>query len=268
MPESVEECFTDPQSVEQLLSDTSSLRDSLEMEYQTAITPAKSPSCVSVQGYDVLAVQKTIASIQAAMSPPPNNNIPQHQPHLDSQSRISPTTTAGTFSPSPPLPPSISLSSTNDASERQQNLDRVTPHQLTNIPTPGGRTQSPHSSSPRRATMTEKEKLLQKIAAEIENDSSNVLPRGIDSSHHEQTIQYFSSLNFPREKIETVVGSMGPWAEYDDILKRLNMLHVTSSRPLANLQKSREYTNTGEPLLNSNATLRPVVIDGSNVAMR
>ena len=115
--------------------------------------------------------------------------------------------------------------------------------------------------------MTEKEKLMQRIASEIEKDTS-VLARGVDSSHREQKIQYFISLNFPREKIEAVVNSMGPWAEYDDILQRLTTLNVTSSRPLASLQKSREYTDTGEPLLNSNATLRPVVIDGSNVAMR
>jgi ribonuclease ZC3H12 len=90
----------------------------------------------------------------------------------------------------------------------------------------------------------------------------------VDSSRREQYIQYFLSLNFNRDRIEAVIDSMGAWAETDDILKRLNSLHITAPRPVMTLNVSRNYTTNGEPVLNSNAALRPIVIDGSNIAMR
>ena len=250
----MQECRTDQQLVEQLLSETSKLRDNLEVEFQTAILPASSPGCVRVQGYKS-SVQKTVAKIHVAMVPPQQDAYPQPGPQpspldlpLTPQSRHSPTT-AGAFSPSP-LPPS----STDDS--EQQQLSRVTPHQLPNIPTPSNEAH----------LLTNKEEILRMIASDVEKDG-HVVPRGADSSLREQAIQYFVSLNFPREKTEAVVNSMEVGAEYDDILRRLNALHVTA-RPMSNLSMSRPYTHNGEPILSSNATLRPIVIDGSNVAMR
>lgn len=254
LPETVQDCESDQQSVVQLLSETSKLRDDLEREFQTAILPTSSPRCVRVQGSES-AVQKTISKIHHLMAPP-QPTLPQPlTTQLPSQSRrTTPTSTAGAFSPSP-LP--ASLSSTNDM--EQQN--RVTPHQLPNIPT-----QDPLGSrDSQRLSMAEKEDILEMIKSDIEKDG-HVLPRCADSSQREQAIQHFISLNFPREKVEAVVNSMDVGAEYDDILRRLNTL--TGSRPVSNLSISRPYTHGGEPMLSSNATLRPIVIDGSNVAMR
>ena len=107
------------------------------------------------------------------------------------------------------------------------------------------------------------------IVPDIELDG-HVVPRSMDTSRREQTIQDFVRLNFPREKIETIINSIGWEADYDDILRRLTTLHVTAPppRPMANLNMSRPRTFTGEPMLSSTAVLRQVVIDGSNVAMR
>lgn len=251
MPETVRECESNQQFVAQLLSETSKLRDDLEVEFQTVILPSSSLCCVRVQGSES-GVLNTISKIHHLMAPP-------HPPHLSqplntsppSQSRHSPTTTAGVFS-SP-----SSLSSTNDVD--QQN--RVSPHQLPNIPFQG-----PPGSDPPKLSTAEKEDILQMIKSDIEKDGY-VLPRCPDSSQREQATQYFVSLNFPREKVEAVVNSMDVGADYDDILRRLNTLNV-SSRPVSNLSMSRPYTYNGEPILSSNATLRPIVIDGSNVAMR
>jgi hypothetical protein len=258
VPAVVKKCPTDQQLVQQLLSETSKLRDDLETEFCTAILPGPSPSCISIQGTSELSVVGTVERIQAVMAPP---DLPQPQPSSSSsllvvtpdQSRPTPTSTAGTFSPSPPPP-----------STEADLRERVTPHQFPNIPTP---TVAPPST--RHLPGTEREKIVQRIAYEIEQQKDgDVVSRGVDSSHREQTIHYFLRLNFPQERIETVVDSMGPWADTDDILKRLNSLHVTSPRPVAILSSSRNYTTDGEPVLNSNVALRPVVIDGSNVAMR
>ena len=262
VPAVVKECHTDQQSVEQLLSETSRLRDNLETEFCTAILPGSSPSCVSVQGTNELSVVGTVERVQAVMAPP---DVPQPQPFSSSsslivtpaQSRPTPTSTAGTFSPSPPPP-----------STEADLRERVTPHQFPNIPTPT--TVAPPSSTRHLpAGAPEREAIVQRIAYEIEQQKDcDVVSRGVDNSHREQTIDNFLRLNFPRERIETVVDSMGPWADTDDILKRLNSLHVTLPRPVAMLSSSRSYTAEGEPVLNSNVSLRPVVIDGSNIAMR
>ena len=260
-PAVVRDCHTDQQSVEQLLSETSKLRDNLEREFSTTIFPGRSPSSVSVQGTSEPAVVRTIERIQAAMAPP---DLPQPQPFSSSsssspplQSRLAPPSTAGTFSPSPP-PPEAGLASTD--ADLNQQMERVSPHRFPSVPSP---------STQRLLPATEREKIVQRIAYEIEHQrDADVISRGVDSSHREQTVHYFLSLNFPRERIETVVDSMGPLAETDDILKRLNSLHVTTPRPVATLSVSRNYTTDGEPVLNSNAALRPVVIDGSNIAMR
>ena len=183
------------------------------------------------------------------MAPP---DYPQGQPSPLSHThpRAAPPSTAGTFSP-----PGHTY--TDDWEQRE----RVTPHQYPNIPTP---TVAVAPVAP----ATEREKIIQRTAYEIEQKEGNVVSRGVDSSHREQTIHYFLSLNFPRERIEAVVDSMGAWADTDDILKRLNSLHISSPRPAATLSVSRDYTSDGEPMLSSSAVLRPVVIDGSNVAMR
>ena len=244
------QCDTDQQSVQQLLSETSRFRDSLEAELCTAILPGPSPSCVLVQGTSEAAVLRTVEKIEVAMAPP---DLPQPQPSSSSHAipRHSPASTAGSFSPSPQA-----LALTDDDEQRE----RVSPHQF-----PSSR------AVPSVATVAptmEREEIIKRTAFEIEQKDGDVVSRGVDSSHREQTIHYFLRLNFPRAKIEAVVDSMGAWAETDDILKRLNSLHISSPRPVATVSVPRNYMMDGEPALGANATLRPVVIDGSNVAMR
>lgn len=110
---------------------------------------------------------------------------------------------------------------------------------------------------------------LKSIATDIERDGCGMVARGLDSAQREQTIQYFVSLNFSREKTEAVINSMGWESDYDDILQRLvNISSPPSSHNVGKPAAPRPRSFTGEAVLESGATLRPVVIDGSNVAMR
>lgn len=124
------------------------------------------------------------------------------------------------------------------------------------------------TSPPSAMSNAEKHKVLNRIASDIERDGC-MLPRSADSAQKEQTIQYFVSLNFPREKTEFIINSMGEEADYDDILRRLNNLcRPPANHNMTKLCMSRPRTFNGEPILTSKTTLRPVIIDGSNVAMR
>jgi len=94
----------------------------------------------------------------------------------------------------------------------------------------------------------------------------------------EQKIEFFVRLGFPQEKVEAVLESLGLDTMDDDILARL--VKVSSRSPASTGQKVKSLSNSrprgcsGEPLLSTPvpakdpSILRPVVIDGSNVAMR
>lgn len=127
-----------------------------------------------------------------------------------------------------------------------------------------------------------KRALLEGLTTDGERKSTRSEVAGFMSSdtnpQKEQKIEFFVRLGFPQEKVEAILESLGLDTMDDDILARL--VKVSSRSPASTGQKVKSLSNSrprgysGEPLLSTPvpakdpSILRPVVIDGSNVAMR
>ena len=114
--------------------------------------------------------------------------------------------------------------------------------------------------------------------------NSAVIPRAADQAR-EQRIENFTRLDYPRQKVEAVLDSLGVSAADDAILARLvrvcqsaRLSHATLStnhQKVKSLNTSRPRSRCGEPIISvpvpsvvDPSQLRHIVIDGSNVAMR
>lgn len=127
-----------------------------------------------------------------------------------------------------------------------------------------------------------KRALLEGLTTDVERKSTRSEVAGFlpceTNPQKEQKIEFFVRLGFPQEKVEAVLESLGPDTMDDDILARL--VKVSSRSPASTGQKVKNLSNSrprgysGEPLLSTPvpakdpSILRPVVVDGSNVAMR
>ena len=89
-----------------------------------------------------------------------------------------------------------------------------------------------------------------------DNNHSLLRPYSLDTSIH-QRINKYVQLGFSVEHVQSVIESLGYSASENDIMSRLILGNVTKSNPLVLA-----------PPLPSKEGLRPIVIDGSNVAMK
>ena len=128
------------------------------------------------------------------------------------------------------------------------------------------------------------EEVLKKALEILSNDGTQaLLTRSANDSSTKRRIDYFvGQLGFPRVIVESTLDSLGPAASYNDILNRLNRLCLMTVgnnkltgvyRPPATIDKSVGVNQESPPLRQQQRVvdptkLRPIVIDGSNVAMR
>ena len=130
--------------------------------------------------------------------------------------------------------------------------------------------------------MTSKEHELNDLNA-VDNISNSLLLVGISRSKKEITppssprtsrrqkrVKQFVDLGYPKDKVEMVIESLGE-ASDNDIMARLVSIHSSYDvKPPTVHSKPPEITQPVHvPLsINHNERLRPIVIDGSNIAMR
>ena len=234
-----------------LFGENSRLRNELERDFQTVIQPSSSGS-IRVQGseIDVCLTASKLADLMDMMD---DGRRSDRDP------------------PGQPAPPYTTPYETSASASSSADLD----HQL--------RTAIQHMdadpSNIEKLSDSVKRALLEGLTSDLEGKRAReaVVSRGVDPQK-EQRIEFFVRLGFLREKVEAVLESLGPDTMDDDILARL--VKVSSRSPsstgqkVKNLNNSRPRGCSGEPLLSTPvpakdpSLLRPIVIDGSNVAMR
>ena len=252
-----------------LFGENSRLRDDLEREYQTVVKP--SPSGIRVQGGEI-SVGLTVSRLVSLMETMDNGeNVPEYR-HAGGHH---------------PQQTHTGRNASNAVSQQQPSLDLN--QELLGVIQQIGSDDVP--SSIEKLTDSVKLALLEGLKTQAQESRSGggspplpVVSRdcGQSAVHEvnpgsERKLDYFLQLGYPREKIEAVLVSLGPAATENAILARL----VRVSRPpLADAHRSQKLNisrprrDNGEPLLTTPipardpSSLRPVVIDGSNVAMR
>lgn len=249
-----------------LFKDTSRLRDVLEREYQTVVRP--SPSGVRVQGEES-SVSLTVSRLVSLMETMDNGTVLRED-----------VATGG-------YPPQQTHAGRNASQAAPQQPGSDLNQELIDIIQRIGSDDVP--SSIEKLTDSVKLALLEGLRTqsrerrEADSPPLPVVSRdgGLSAVHEasptrERKLDYFLQLGYPREKIEAVLDSLGPAATENAVLERL--VRVVSRPPSADrsqrLSVSRPRGYNGEPLsctsiaVKDPSTLRPVVIDGSNVAMR
>lgn len=233
-----------------LFGENSRLRDDLEREYSTVIQPSAAGH-IQLQGSEI-DVCLTVSRLSTLMDTMDNGNRP-----------VVESTPAPSSHP-PEIPSPSQLDSQLRDAIRQVGSD---PSNIENL-----------SDSIKRALLEGLKGNAERRKSDSEIGETAVVPgslRGVDS-HREQRISYFVQLGYPREKVEGVVESLGPAATEDDILSRLVKMsgNIHSAEQRGRLSHSRLRGFSGEPMLSrptpvrDPSILRPIVIDGSNVAMR
>ena len=237
-----------------LFGENSRLRDDLEREHQTVVQPL--PSGIRVQG-NKFFVSLTVSRLASLRDTMDNGGYIREN--------------AAAIHHDPQLP---------NSDLNQQLMGFIQQMDSDSMP-----------STIEKLTDSVKLALLEGLrtqAQKRDGDSSPPLPvvsrdcsqtSGHETSpSRERKFEYFLQLGYPREKIEAVLDSLGSDATDNAILERL----VRVSRPpSADVHRSSQRLNisrprgySGEPLLSAcipvrdPSTLRPIVIDGSNVAMR
>ena len=93
------------------------------------------------------------------------------------------------------------------------------------------------------------------------------------SDNIEQKVKEFITLGFEEKDIRSVIERAGPHVSQDDLMTKLFKMKKPGppagfqEPPVARTPTGPELTSPS-PLVNSDSGLRPVIIDGSNVAMR
>lgn len=113
---------------------------------------------------------------------------------------------------------------------------------------------------------------LSESSNEKKKDSPPLSPR---STRLQKRVKQFVDLGYPREKVEMAMRSLGDSASDNDIMARLVSIHSSyDPKSLSKVPPKPQPTEQGNqhqlpPLaLNQRDGLRPIVIDGSNIAMR
>lgn len=233
-----------------LFGENSRLRNELEREYQTVIQPLSSSGNIRVQGSEI-DVCLTVSKLADLMDTMDHGRRPDSEP------------------PGQPAPSCANPYETSASSSADLDLQLKTAIQHMDA----------DPSNIEKLSDSVKRALLEGLTSDLEGKRTRqeVISRGVDPQK-EQRIEFFVRLGYLREKVEAVLESLGPDTMDDDILARL--VKVSSRSPsstgqkVKNLSNSRPRGYSGEPLLSTPvpakdpSLLRPIVIDGSNVAMR
>ena len=222
-----------------ICGENSRLRNELEREYQTVILPSHTGNSIHVQGCEY-SVCLTVSRLSSLMDTMDMMGL------LPVQSSV--------------RGPSVGQPSGSLDQKLQDVIQQM----------------GSDSSNIQRLPEDVKQALLEGLEGErqyVARDPGAML----FDPHKEQRIEFFVRLDYPREKVEAVFDSLGRGASDNDILSRLVKV---SSKPQSaefrpkHLSNSRLRSPMGEPLSSTPipvmnpAQLRPIVIDGSNIAMR
>lgn len=223
-----------PKFTHLLFEESPKLRDAIEREFQTVLLP--SSEGVLIQG-SLAAVNATIKKLQ---------NLKDTVSHHSNQSRGGSsslvTSTEGTSSPP-------------DIDEQLKKL--LTSENIENI-----------SDSLKQALLVGIQK--GKLKEMTKNEAKDRTETMLSSPQRQKRTRQFVDLGFPLDKVETVFDSLGEEASDNDIMARLISTHTSKERQPHVLRIPPK--STSEPAVNTPVSmregLRPIVIDGSNVAMR
>ena len=224
-----------PKFTHLLFEESPKLRDAIEREFQTVLLP--SSEGVLIQGSQA-AVNATIKKLQNLKDTVSNHS---NQSRGGSSSLV--TSTGGTSSPP-------------DIDEQLKKL--LTSENIENI-----------SDSLKQALLVgiQKGKLKEMTKNEAKDRTETMLS---SSPQRQKRTRQFVDLGFPLDKVETVFDSLGEEASDNDVMARLISTHTSKERQPQTLRIPPKPTT--EPAMNTPASmregLRPIVIDGSNVAMR
>ena len=88
----------------------------------------------------------------------------------------------------------------------------------------------------------------------------------------QRKIDFAVDLGYPQQKVEAALRSLGPDATVDQLLKRLasglSGPYAAHERTKPPLNEERESTASAQAPVKDSSQLRPIVVDGSNVAMK
>lgn len=92
----------------------------------------------------------------------------------------------------------------------------------------------------------------------------------LSSVQYNKRVTQFVELGYPQDKVETVVKSLGVEASDNDIMARLVSINIVRPVSTGGASSSAKPEATPVPTTMSvqREGLRPIVIDGSNIAMR
>lgn len=238
------------------------LRDAIEKEHQTLLLPA--PNGILVQGSNH-SVKLTITKLNHLME---TATVPLNGQYTiwERNGGTHPAAPNRGVASCPPPPPSSSK-------ELDQQLSQLIKNPQADIP-----------DSLKKALLEKLQSPSKTPTAETTNDPSPSMPK------LSQRVKQFVELGYPQDKVEMVVGSLGEDASDNDIMARLVAIHRPSSTasnnstgPSSNnptnsstgtksdhhssslVAPSPSHHSTG---MQSREGLRPIVIDGSNIAMR
>ena len=226
-----------------LFQDNPQLRDAIEREFEVFLSPVETGICV--QGSQV-AVTLTVSKLQSLSNTMTTTNhfqIPGRE-----QQFMTPNTTTSHDTHQPILDQELQKLLMRDPAMAFDTLKKVLMDGW------------PRSSTEQSTSNTH-------VHDATAKDSKPVKPL---SSVYRKRIQQFISLGFQAEQVESVIESLGPDASDNDIMARLVKLTPTPEK-CSPVRTTSSRPPTGEfvpqPTINREG-LRPIVIDGSNVAMK
>ena len=107
--------------------------------------------------------------------------------------------------------------------------------------------------------------------------SNHLISRNSPPPVNRQKVEYYVRLGYPQEIVESTISSMGPAAHDNDIMNRLIKRGAVAS-PNRSVVIPEEPTPPASVMVapvgaverppQNSQNLRPIVVDGSNVAMR
>lgn len=242
-----------PQLMRLLFQDNPQLRDAIEKEFEVFLSPVETGICV--QGSQV-AVTLTVSKLQSLSNTMTTTNqrmnlqIPGREQQFMTPNA---TTSHDIYQPShdthqPILDQELQKLLMRDPAMAFDTLKKVLMDGW------------PRSSTEQSTSNTH-------VHDSTTQDSKPVKPL---SSVYRKRIQQFISLGFQAEQVESVIESLGPDASDNDIMARLVKLTPTPEK-CSPVRNTSSRPSTGEfvpqPAMNREG-LRPIVIDGSNVAMK
>lgn len=251
-------------------NNSSKLRDRLEADYQVLLTPSRNGVCVQGNQGSVAHVVTKLSELVAT-----NSVVGGYQgDNRTSTVPLVPRSTSSALLQTGSYP--LVKTANNGPHDHhyhhnQPNLDEELVHRLMK--------NSGYLSD------TIKQALIDGLSQRDGLDN-NRLPSSQSSSRassppvYEKRIAQFIELGFPQDKIQATFDSLGRNASDNDVMERLVIIHPPQERPLVPrppaavtvVDRSPPQVPVGRdvprPGIGCGGGLRPIVIDGSNVAMK